>query len=121
MNDLTGQKFGMLTAVEPSAEREKKCVVWKCLCDCGNETFANAHELTAGLKKSCGCFLETRKRNLSGYKFGKLTAIRPTDQRKSGKVVWECECDCGNTVFVSSTLLIQGKTTSCGCDKENQK
>ena len=115
MKDLTGQKFGRLTAMETTNERDGTSVIWKCTCDCGNETRASSKDLTTGVKKSCGCVLEKRIRNLSGYKFGMLTAIRPTDQRKSGAVVWECECDCGTTVFVSSRHLVQGDTKSCGC------
>lgn len=55
------------------------------------------------------------KVDLTGKKFGRLTVIRETDQRKSGSVVWECKCDCGNTVFVSQNHLSRGATVSCGC------
>ena len=29
--------------------------MWKCLCDCGNETTANGYNLKRGYTKSCGC------------------------------------------------------------------
>ena len=54
-------------------------------------------------------------RNISGQRFGRLVAIRPTEQRRSGSVVWECACDCGSTAFTSSNGLCCGKTRSCGC------
>jgi hypothetical protein len=49
--DITGQKFGKLTAVQYVPSR----VRWKCRCDCGKETMALAYNLRAGLSKSCGC------------------------------------------------------------------
>lgn len=33
--------------------------------------------------------------NLSGQRFGRLVAIRPTEERWRTSVVWECRCDCG--------------------------
>lgn len=57
--------------------------------------------------------------DLSGRKFGRLTAIRhdgykefPSSKRK---VVWLCECECGNTVRVMARALKSGNTKSCGC------
>ena len=52
--------------------------------------------------------------DLSGQKFGRLTAISATldcDGRKE----WLCRCDCGNTKVVPSIRLRIGKTKSCGC------
>lgn len=47
--------------------------------------------------------------------FGRLTALRPTAERKSGSVVWECQCECGNIAFVTAKSLKSGNTKSCGC------
>jgi len=33
-------------------------------------------------------------------------------------VVWECACDCGNTAYVYSHGLQQGRNLSCGCMKK---
>ncbi len=55
------------------------------------------------------------KYDLTGERFGKLVAIEATEQRKHGKVVWLCRCDCGNTCMVMSTRLVSGHTKSCGC------
>ena len=63
--------------------------------------------------------------DLTGMRFGRLTAIRPTEKRLNKKVVWECRCNCGNEtmydiensgklVYVSSTKLTRGHTRSCG-------
>jgi len=48
-------------------------------------------------------------------KFGKLTVIEKTDERKDGRVIWLCTCDCGNTKKVTTKSLTTGVTKSCGC------
>ena len=35
------------------------------------------------------------KINLIGQKFGKLTVIKETKERKNKSIVWICKCDCG--------------------------
>lgn len=37
--------------------------------------------------------------DITGQQFGELTAIEPTDQRKSGGVVWRYRCSCGAEVY----------------------
>lgn len=56
--------------------------------------------------------------DLSGRRFGRLTVIRKTSARRSGSIVWECLCNCGNTVLVAGAHLLSGQTTSCGCAKK---
>lgn len=56
-----------------------------------------------------------RANDLSGKRFGRLVAIKPTEERRHGSIVWRCECDCGNTVDIASRFLTEGKTKSCGC------
>lgn len=53
--DLTGQKFGMLTALR--SEKVKGLAGWLCRCDCGEEKFSKTNALTSGANKSCGCAL----------------------------------------------------------------
>lgn len=57
--------------------------------------------------------------DITNQKFGHLTALRPTEQRKSGAVVWECQCDCEETTIVYRTTGQLKKTTDhnlhCGC------
>lgn len=61
-------------------------------------------------------------KNLTGKRFGRLTALSPTDQRVNGRVVWRCQCDCGNEIDVVSSYLVSGETRSCGClKKENDQ
>ena len=55
------------------------------------------------------------RKDFTGQRFGRLIAIRPTTQRKNGKVVWECLCECENAHYVTSYHLTSGQVKSCGC------
>lgn len=56
-------------------------------------------------------------KDISEQRFGKLIAVRPTEERRDRSVVWECRCDCGNAHKVSIKYLRNGASTSCGCNK----
>lgn len=114
--DLMGKRFGRLLAVRPTEERKNSSVVWECLCDCGNKVFIRSQSLQKGVTQSCGCLQsELRKLDIEGQRFGRLVAIRPTEERKNKYVIWECQCDCGNIAYVRSNSLLRGQTKSCGC------
>lgn len=131
-NDLTGQKFGRLTAIRLADGRGKSGErLWVCTCECSPdiERIYSSIALRAGHVKSCGCYCRDRTReanrkrfeNLSGRKFSLLTAEYPTDKRYGGThdgqgyVVWHCKCDCGGECDVPSNLLKNGVVKSCGC------
>lgn len=63
--DLTGKKFSRLTALNSTESKNKQgSYIWKCKCDCGNETLVSAQNLMNGNVKSCGCLkIETMKKN----------------------------------------------------------
>jgi hypothetical protein len=57
-------------------------------------------------------------RDLTGKRFGRLTAQWPIGRRRSGKssqVWWLCLCSCGGLVFLAGATLSCGHTQSCGC------
>lgn len=116
--DLAGKKFGMLRAIYPKEERARNEVVWHCECECGNECDVPAYNLAHGLKKSCGC---ARRADVSGQRFGRLVAIRPTGEIRGTSAVWACRCDCGNEVDVTLASLKRKKqpTRSCGCLRDD--
>lgn len=59
--------------------------------------------------------------DISGCRFVRLIAIRPTSGRGSdGSVIWECDCDCGNKSFANADQLRVGRKTSCGCLKREK-
>lgn len=53
--DLTGKKFGRLTAIGPVRRDEKKGYVWAFRCDCGNDYETFGHYVASGHNVSCGC------------------------------------------------------------------
>ncbi len=64
-------------------------------------------------------------RNLNGRKFGGLKVLRDTGKsikqygcRSRG---WECVCDCGASIIVSSKDLLKNRKKSCGCKKSKRK
>lgn len=115
--DLTGQRFGQLTAIKPTNERQNGSVIWECKCDCGNITYAKAIELRSKHVQSCGCLSRNKPLDLTGQRFGQLTAVKPTDERRYKNVIWECKCDCGRITYVSAHNLQSGGSNSCGCKK----
>lgn len=120
IKDITGQRFGKLTALYRLDEKQGTSFMWFCRCDCGNTVKASVSNLNSGNVISCGCVKkESSKRpirDISGQRFGKLVAIEPTDKRsENGSVVWKCHCDCGNDAEVSLSRLRKGKVRSCGC------
>ena len=117
--DLTGRKFGKLTAVK-RAEGEKSKAVWECECECGSAKRASYHDLTQGRVQSCGCG-RASARDLTGQRFGRLTAIENTGEKKSRCYVWRCRCDCGKETLATSNALLSGNTQSCGCLQQAAK
>ncbi len=114
--DFTGNKFGMLTALERI--KTDKGIVYKCQCDCGNIIEVKSSNLISGNTHSCGCYRKISSRiiDLQGKKFGRLTAIeRTAEYGNVSGVKWVCQCDCGNTTIVSGAKLRSGETKSCGC------
>jgi hypothetical protein len=56
IKDVTGQRFGRLTAIERLEEKHHKHgYMWLCKCDCGGEATPYIGYLTSGHTTSCGC------------------------------------------------------------------
>lgn len=55
------------------------------------------------------------KANITGQKFGRLTAIKPVGRNNHGNIKWLCRCDCGNEHEATVTTLRNGSVSSCGC------
>lgn len=60
--DLTGQTFSRLTVIERAedqySERGTKKIMWRCRCECGNETIVGGSHLKSGHTRSCGCLMK---------------------------------------------------------------
>jgi hypothetical protein len=59
--DRTGQIFGKLTVVEQAGRDGLKKVLWRCRCECGNETVIPSGSLVTGNTASCGCIVPNFK------------------------------------------------------------
>lgn len=53
--------------------------------------------------------------DLTGKKFGLLTALYRNGKNKEGRYMWRCKCECGNEYDVATSSLTSGNTRSCGC------
>ncbi len=119
--NLTGQKFGRLTVISLFGRDTRGETIWQCKCDCGNTTNVLSSNLRKGRTKSCGCLQKqiasqqfSTFKDLTGQKFGKLTALYPLKKRLNNQIIWHCKCDCGNECDIRSYNL-QHNTYSCGC------
>jgi hypothetical protein len=77
----TGQRFGRLVALEHAGSNTYKKVVWRCLCDCGTETFVVSGALTSGNTTSCGCYLKERITKHGGWKRSSYNSWRAMIRR----------------------------------------
>ena len=59
-----------------------------------------------------------RVKDMTGMKFGRLTVVKESGRDKHGNTLWLCKCECGNETIVRGTSLRNGRTTSCGCYKD---
>ncbi len=118
-NDISHQHFGYLS-VTSSSEVFNGQRYWLCLCDCGQYTKATTGQLNAGHRTSCGCQTIIRTVDLVGQKFSRLTVVERLPKLPKSENRYKCICDCGKNHIVSATMLLQGKTKSCGCWKSEQ-
>ena len=125
-SNLAGRRFGNLTAVQPTPGRKNGYIVWQCTCDCGRTVEIDSRSLKKGWAKACGdpaCEfsakgkrIRARYEDLTGERFGKLLVQGMVPERSAtGQVLWECLCDCGNTVIAPTSQLKAGYRKSCGC------
>lgn len=101
--ELAGQRFGKLLVIEPTQQRVRNAVVWRCRCDCGNEIFVESRRLKPGAISSCGCEKTPyeESKDLTGLQFGKLTVLKKSGKKaKDGNPLWLCQCDCGNKLVI---------------------
>ena len=119
--DITGQKFGRLTALELSSIASNGDYKWKCACDCGNLVTPRYNNLNRGLSQSCGCIAkELNSKRLSidlvGKVFGKFTVIGRVGSR-NGEVLWKARCDCGQIENRTISRLKTERAMCSNCKK----
>lgn len=127
--DLTGQKFGRLTAISHCthiSETGKRRTVWRFICDCGNIKDIVGNDVTSGRTRSCGCLHDEAAKaanliDLTGLRFGKLVVVSETNRTASKRVRWLCRCDCGRIKPIHGQRLTSGLADSCGCESSAKR
>ena len=97
--DLTGQRFGHLVVIEYAGRNERRESLWRCHCDCGNESIVRGDVQRRGPTESCGCGKglkhgHHRKPWYSSYKAMMERCYLPSSgnyKRYGGKGVTVCE------------------------------
>lgn len=105
-----GQLFAVFTVDLPpnsTAKIQVKCPV----CD---EVYSSTmNRLT--MRGHSACPSCSTKYDLTGMKFGRLTAIKPIKSDGSGRSYWLCSCDCGENTITRTDGMTGGTILSCGC------
>lgn len=120
VKDITGQKFGMLTAID-FVRIDKGRTFWLYNCDlCGDTGERNSKSVKAGLVKSCGCVrasdTKSKIESMIGQRFERLIVDSFSSKLDSyGYTCVDATCDCGNTITVRGLSILSGNTKSCGC------
>src|SRR5262249_3628304 len=58
--------------------------------------------------------------DISGQKFGRLSAISMRGRNKHGVILWLWLCDCGKEIERVATPIKSGRVVSCGCHRNEQ-
>jgi hypothetical protein len=87
--EMIGKKFGKLMPVEVVGTKRIH-LIYRCVCECGNEVEVLGNSLRSGNTKSCGCI---RRPNLVGMENDHGVVIS-----KVRNQMWEISCKhCGDT------------------------
>lgn len=139
--NLVGQRFNHLTVLEMIPGNLTRTPSVRCQCDCGNIVIAATSNVKSGNTKSCGCIKHghggprpkadgttvvrterkgsngRKTRDLTGQRFNHLIVTGLAGYDKHGHAMYECQCDCGNTLVARGTSLAGDNTKSCGCQR----
>jgi len=104
--DLTGEKIGLLTIVGANGVSRNGHSLWDCICECGKWLIVTGTDLNNFNSRSCRrC---SKLKDITGERFGVLTAVDRVDKDKNGMSKWLCKCDCGNITVVAINHLTSG-------------
>lgn len=72
--NIAGNRFGRLVALEFQGSNSQRIARWRCKCDCGKEIVTMARSLKRGDTKSCGCLqkqivgdMQRKKRGVASF------------------------------------------------------
>lgn len=133
MKNKIGKQYGNLLVKSINREKsDNKHTYYNCQCLCGNAKIIIKRGDQLNERSSCGCikhnvsiksvealqqYAKKREKELIGQRFGKLTVIEHAGkmENRNNANVWECLCDCGNTIFATTSELKTLHVKSCGC------
>lgn len=79
-NDLISKKFGELTVIEKTKKKKQGAFLYRCKCDCGNETLVRSSDLKRKNTRSCGCMQrDAARKNMLSNKIYKSGLIENTN------------------------------------------
>lgn len=58
--------------------------------------------------------------DITGQRYGRITAVRYVRTNEYGNAVWRVRCDCGVEFETAAVNLRNGKTRSCGCLRDEK-
>lgn len=112
--DVIGQRFGDIVIDKTWWAHGTGYASGQCAC--GAPWQGAVDQLTRKRQTCCkACSNKTRRKNLSGQRFGKLLALETW--RENGRSITRALCNCGQIWEGLSHALLQGITTSCGCHR----
>lgn len=111
--DRLFERFGNLLVID-RAKSVASGAAWMCRCDCGAIISVAASNLKRGQTSCFECASAAKREDLTGKKFGRLTAVSFAGSKLS-KPRWLCVCECGSETIVVAGSLTAGNTQSCGC------
>lgn len=56
-------------------------------------------------------------KDISGKKFGKLTAVKYVSKNSHNQSLWEFKCDCGKLIVYRGSDVVSGHINTCGCSR----
>lgn len=112
--------------IKPNGQYE---IYWNCKCQCGNDYYGRGADIRNGKVLSCGCLQKERISNSNcidmtgwimkdhGVPRSRLTVTSKADNNEGefDNVMWNCQCDCGNSCVAAGIYIRFGSILSCGC------
>ena len=108
--NLTNQKFNLLTAIEEAPKIKGKCA-WKCKCDCGKFKIIKSEELKSGGTKSCGCLNDLKRKERASKMYSSRKKYTPREA--TARKIWKSRYHDGIS-FEDFFKLSQDNCHYCG-------
>lgn len=85
-NDISGNRYSNLIALNISGRDSHGRIIWHCICDCGKYCNVAYGDLVSGKTKSCGCLLKEKIEEMyvAGTAPCKLIETKPRSTNTSG-------------------------------------